>query len=609
MAATAGADPEGWRRTHTCGELRAADVGRRVTLNGWVHGRRDHGAIYFVDLRDRYGITQVVLGEEVSEAIKLAAEDVVSVHGEVVARAPGNVNAERPTGEIEVVASRLEILSKARTPPFEVAGGDLPAVETRLRYRYIDLRREPMQRNLLHRGRFISALRRSFEEQGFLDVETPILTKATPEGARDYLVPSRVHPGCFYALPQSPQIFKQILMVAGFDRYYQVARCFRDEDLRADRQPDFTQLDVEMSFVEEEDVWAAFERALRDAFREAMGLELPIPFPRLTHREAMERYGIDKPDTRYGLELVDVAPWAARCELAPFRAALEAGGRVKGIRVPGGASLSRKTLDALGAAAGELGAKGLAWWKVGADGGSGPLARFAQGALAGELIQLLGAAEGDLAVFVADPRASVVHRALAEVRGRLARELGLVREGWNFLWVTRFPLFEWDEEGQRWSSAHHPFTAPADWDLGGPGADLQSLESRAYDLVLNGWELGSGSIRIHRADVQERVFELLGIGPEEREEKFGFLLEALAHGAPPHGGFAMGLDRVVALTAGLDNIRDVIAFPKTTSATDLMCQAPSPVRPEQLAEVHIALAGRALQDRGQSAAAGEASRP
>ncbi len=584
-----------WRRTHTCGELRASHAGRTVTLNGWVHARRDHGAIYFVDLRDRYGITQVVLGDAIAEAVRLASEDVISVQGEVLVRDPGNVNRERATGEVEVAVTHLEILSKARTPPFEIDGGAEAAVETRLRYRFVDLRRPPMQKNLLHRGRFIGALRRAFESRGFLDVETPVLTKATPEGARDYLVPSRVHPGCFYALPQSPQIFKQILMVAGFDRYYQVARCFRDEDLRADRQPDFTQLDVEMSFVEEEDIWQAFEHALQHAFREVMGLELATPFPRMTHREAMERYGCDKPDTRFGLELVDVAPWAARCDFQVFRAALEAKGRVKGIRVPGGGSLSRKTLDALGTAAGEFGARGLAWWKVGLDGGSGPLARFAKGELAGPLMDLLGAEEGDLAVFVADAREQVVHRALNEVRGRLGRELGLIRPGWNFLWVTRFPLFEWDEQNGRWNSAHHPFTAPVDWDLGGKGADLGALESRAYDLVLNGWELGSGSVRIHRADVQERVFELLGIGPEERQEKFGFLLEALSYGAPPHGGFAMGLDRVVALTAGLDNIRDVIAFPKTTSATDLMCQAPSPVRPEQLAEVHIALSGRALE--------------
>jgi aspartyl-tRNA synthetase len=592
-----------WRRTHTCGALSGADVGAQVTLNGWVHRRRNLGGIYFVDLRDRYGITQLVLGEEIADAVKLSSEDVISVRGEVVARSPENVNRERATGEIEVRVERLEILSKSQTPPFEIAGGDLPAVEVRLRHRYVDLRREPMQQNLLHRARFISAIRRAFEAQGFVDVETPILTKATPEGARDYLVPSRVHAGKFYALPQSPQIFKQILMVAGFDRYYQIARCFRDEDLRADRQPDFTQLDVEMAFVEEEDVFAVFERGLAEVFREVMGCELELPFARLTYAEAMERYGTDKPDTRFGLELVDLAAWAGECEFRVFRDALESGGRVMAVVVPQGASMSRKQIDALTPVVAELGAKGLAWWKVGADGGSGPLARFCAGDQAAALMSALGAAEGDLALFVAD-RESVVRRSLGELRNHLARELELLRPGWNFLWVTRFPLFEQDEESGAWVSSHHPFTAPADWSLGVQGdeqVDPGGLESRAYDLVLNGWELGSGSIRIHRADVQQKIFQILGLDAARQQEKFGFLLEALAYGAPPHGGFALGLDRIVALTAGLDNIRDVIAFPKTATAADLMCAAPSPITPEQLAEVHIALAGRALERREDAA--------
>ncbi len=584
-----------WRRTHTCGELRLADAGQTVTLNGWVHSRRDHGGIYFVDLRDRYGITQVTLAETISDAVHLSTEDVVSVRGTVVEREGKNKNTERETGDVEVAVAELVVLSKAKTPPFEVAGGDEPSIETRLRYRYIDLRRDGMQKNILYRARFISALRRAFEDQGFVDIETPILTKATPEGARDYLVPSRVHPGCFYALPQSPQIFKQILMVSGFDRYYQVAKCFRDEDLRADRQPDFTQLDLEMSFVEEDDVFAVWEKALTATFRDALGQELTTPFPRMRYDEAMARYGSDKPDTRFAMELVDVADWAKASEFRVFHGALDAGGHVKGITVKDGMSrLSTKTIKELTSFVGEFGARGLAFWKVGPDGGSGPLAKFVTGDLEAKLRETMAAEDGDLCLFVADAP-KVVTRALGELRLRIGRDLGLAQGTWNFLWVTHFPLFEFDDDSGRWFSAHHPFTAPEDWELGGEGADPGSLASRAYDLVLNGWELGSGSIRIHRPDTQRRVFDLLGIGNEEQAEKFGFLLEALQYGAPPHGGFAMGIDRVVALTAGLDNIRDVIAFPKTTSAADLMCQAPSRVRPEQLDEVHIALTGRALQ--------------
>ncbi|MEQ1893869.1 MAG: aspartate--tRNA ligase [Planctomycetota bacterium] len=583
-----------WRRTHTCGELRASHVGQTVTLNGWVHARRDHGGIYFVDLRDRYGLTQVVLDGRFTEAVKLSGEDVIGVTGKVSARAPANVNKERPTGEIEIFVERLELLSKAKTPPIDITAAELPAIEKRLEYRYLDLRRPPMQQNLLHRARFISAMRKAFEAENFVEVETPVLTKATPEGARDYLVPSRVHPGAFFALPQSPQIFKQLLMVAGLDRYFQVARCFRDEDLRADRQPDFTQLDMEMSFVEEEDVFAVWEKVLYRTFKEALGIELAIPFPRMRHAEAMERYGCDKPDVRFGLELVDAAAWARTSDFKVFTGALEAGGRVLAINA-GQAPFSRKEIEGeLTDAAKAGGAKGLAWWKADAAGGTGSLARFAAGEKAAALMQLLGAQPGDLCLFVAD-RDSVCKKSLNEVRLFLKNRLKLVDpRHYAFLWVTHFPLFTYDEDAKRWFSEHHPFTAPEDWTMGGANPDLGKLASRSYDLVMNGWELGSGSIRIHRSDVQERVFEVLGIGPEERAAKFGFLLEALSYGAPPHGGFALGLDRSVALTAGLDNIRDVIAFPKTASAADLMCQAPAPVGPEQLAEVHIALAGRAL---------------
>src|SRR5262245_58197155 len=438
-----------WRRTHTCGELRASHVGRTVTLNGWVHKRRDHGGIYFVDLRDRYGLTQVVLGPQFGEAVRLSAEDVIGVTGKVVAREPGNVNKERETGEIEVVAERLTILSKARTPPIDVAASELPAVETRLKYRYLDLRRPAMQRNLIHRARLISAMRAAFEREGFIEVETPVLTKATPEGARDYLVPSRVHPGAFFALPQSPQIFKQILMVSGLDKYFQVARCFRDEDLRADRQPDFTQLDMEMSFVEEEDVFAVWERVLAHTFRAALGLELAVPFPRLRHAEAMERYGSDKPDVRFGLELNDAAAWAKKSDFKVFHGALEKGGRVLAINA-GLVSFSRKEIESdLAAVAAQGGAKGLAWWKADAGGGSGSLARFCAGPLAAELMQVLKAKPGDLCLFVAD-KESVARRSLSEVRLHLRNKLNLADpRNYALLWVTHFPLFTFDEEAGR----------------------------------------------------------------------------------------------------------------------------------------------------------------
>ncbi|MEX1024944.1 MAG: aspartate--tRNA ligase [Planctomycetota bacterium] len=579
-----------WRRTHTCGELDLGAVGQFVRLNGWVHVRRDLGGIYFVDLRDRYGLTQLVLEESLTDAVRLSAEDVVMVEGTVRERTAKN--PELPTGEIEIEVTKLEILSKAETPPMEVAAVDVPSVETRLRYRFLDLRRAPMQRSIAHRAKLISAIRRGFDGEGFLDIETPILTKATPEGARDYLVPSRVHPGSFYALPQSPQIFKQILMCSGFDKYYQVARCFRDEDLRADRQPDFTQLDMEMSFVEEEDVFAVWERVLVQVFHDVMGVELPAQFPRLTWLEAMERFGTDKPDTRFGMEIQNVDAWAGDSDFQVFRGTIERGDTVRALVVAGGADLSRKVVDGLAEFVRPFGAKGLAWWKWTAEGGAGPLARFTEGAAGDALRAALGMREGDLALFVADT-VPVARRALGELRLHLAKLREVPRTGWNFLWITAFPMFEYDEESGRYVSSHHPFTAPASWDLA--EADHATLASRAYDLVLNGWEMGSGSIRIHRTDVQRRVFDLLGIGPEEQEAKFGFLLEALRYGAPPHGGFALGLDRIAALTAGLDNIRDVIAFPKTATAADLMCGAPAPVTSQQLRDVHVQLAPDALE--------------
>jgi len=596
MAANGGEG--GWRRTHTCGALRESHAGESVVLNGWIQSRRNLGGIYFVDLRDRYGITQVILPADLGEAEGLAREDCVSVRGTVALRESPNANI--PTGQIELRAEAVDVLSKSKTPPFEIEEGSDTAVELRLKYRYLDIRRPDMQRALLHRSRFIGSMRNAFLAREFAEVETPILTKATPEGARDYLVPSRVHPGEFYALPQSPQIFKQILMVAGMDRYFQVARCFRDEDLRADRQPEFTQLDMEMSFVEEEDVFAAWEGILRDTFRDAMGVEIPTPFPRLTWHEAMERYGSDKPDTRFGMELVDVADWVPASGFGVFEKVLAGGGRVMALRVEGGGeAISRGNVKKLEEVVKTYGAGGLAWWKPGVEGGAGgSIVKFCQGDSGAKLMEVTGATEGDLVAIVGGDQA-MVRRSLGALRLHLGKELGLVpatdgAEGgsqgpWNFLWVTRFPMFEWDDEptdgsAPRWVSLHHPFTAPADWAMDG---DPGEMESRAYDLVLNGWELGSGSIRIHRQDTQQRVFELLGLDEAERELKFGFLLEALSYGPPPHGGFAVGLDRIVALTLGMESIRDVVAFPKTATASDLMCDAPSTVQPAQMRDLFI----------------------
>ncbi len=586
-----------WKRTHTCGELGDGDVGASVTLNGWIENHRHHGGVLFLDVRDRYGTTQVVVDQErqgvaaglLARAAKLGAEDVVSIAGEVVRRAPDKINPARITGAIEVVARELTVLAEAETPPFAIVDEAEANEELRMRKRFLDLRRRPLQHALERRARFVTAIRNYLAANDFVDVETPVLTKSTPEGARDYLVPSRVNPGCFYALPQSPQLFKQLLMVGGLDRYYQIARCFRDEDLRADRQPEFTQIDLEMSFVEEDDVLALVEGMVVHGFEQGLGLEVRHPFPRLTWDEAMRRFGSDKPDLRFGMELTDVSALAARSSFQVFAKAVAGGGAVVGLCAPGQAErFSRKDIDGFTAFVADYGAPGLAWAKVGADGVSGSIAKFYGGDAGRELTAAMAAAPGDLLLFVAD-RAQVARRALGELRLKLGALLGLRDPSdFRFCWVVGFPLFEFDEEHGRWNAAHHPFTAPVDWDLEDYAAGTASIRSRAYDLCLNGWELGSGSIRIHRTDVQQRVFEFLGVGEEDQRRKFGFLLDALRYGAPPHGGIALGLDRTVALALGYDSIRDVIAFPKTASATDPMCEAPSPVAPEQLAELHIA---------------------
>ncbi len=581
-------------RSHTCGELKGIHEGERVTLCGWVASARDHGGILFVDLRDRYGITQVTFDPEaegvpkelLDRASSLGNEDVLKVEGVVALRAEGQQNPNRATGEIEVLAKQMEILSKCEPVPIDLSEKNETAIETRLRYRYLDLRRPSLLKGLEFRSKFCHALREHLLEKEFIEVETPILTKTTPEGARDYLVPSRIHQGKFYALPQSPQIFKQLLMVGGLDRYFQIARCFRDEDLRADRQPEFTQLDLEMSFVEEEDVLQVVEGAVVHAFKVCMGIDLKTPFPRLRHEEALERFGIDKPDLRFGLELVELSDLASRTDFKVFTSTLENGGCVKAIPVPKGGAFSRKEIQGLEEVAKEYGARGLAWCKYGDEGFTGPVAKFFTGDLEKSLIEKTGIHPGDLLLFGAGDR-SMVLKSLAEVRNALGKKLGLTkRDQFEFAWVTHFPLFEWSADKERFEFSHHPFTAPEDWDVDF-SKDTAKVSSRAYDLVLNGWELGSGSIRIHRRDVQQRIFDFLGMPREETEEKFGFLLNAFKYGPPPHGGFAFGIDRIVTLALGLESIRDVIAFPKTASAACLMTEAPSVADSKQLEELKI----------------------
>ncbi len=588
-----------WQRTHTCGELTSEQVDQEVILNGWVENYRDHGQILFLDLRDRYGITQVVVDpeyqgmnkERFEQATKLRAETVLSVRGKVAARDADKVNKKRQTGAVELFAQDLQILSAAETPPFEILDKVEANEELRLRHRYLDLRRRPMAQAMVKRAAFVTAVRNFLASRGFVDVETPILTKSTPEGARDYLVPSRLNPGEFYALPQSPQIFKQLCMVGGLDRYFQIARCFRDEDLRADRQPEFTQIDLEMSFVEENDVLDLVEACMVESFKQGFGIDVPTPFPRLSYQEAMLRYGSDKPDLRFAMELIDIGAIASESAFGVFQGAMKDGGAVKGLCVKGQADkFSRKAIDGLTKNVAEYGAKGLAWCKITAEGVTGSIGKFFAGEEGEKLIAAMAAEPGDLCLFVAD-KVSVVHRALGELRLQLGTKLGMRDpKSFHFAWITSFPMFLYNEERHAWDSSHHPFTAPLDWDLEDYSKDTANIESRAYDLVMNGWELGSGSIRIHRRDVQKRVFDFLGISEEDQEAKFGFLLEAFKYGTPPHGGIALGVDRILALVLNCESIRDVIAFPKTASATDIMCNAPSRVAAEQLADIHISTA-------------------
>lgn len=581
------------KRSHNCNALQAANLGEEVVLMGWILRRRDHGGVIFIDLRDRWGITQVVFNPELNAEVHAKAHDlrsewVICIRGKVSSRPEGMRNDKLETGDIEILVDELRILNVSKTPPFPLDEDTDVSDSLRLKYRYLDLRRPGMSDNLIMRHTASQAIRNYLNSEKFLEIETPILTRSTPEGARDYLVPSRVNAGKFYALPQSPQLFKQLLMVAGMDRYYQIVRCFRDEDLRADRQPEFTQLDMELSFVTEEDIYHIAEGVMKAVFKETKGIDLEPPFSRMTYDEAMERFGCDRPDTRFGLELVSLTEVVKDCSFKVFRTVVEKGGLVKSINAKGCATFSRKDLDDLTSYVGNFGAKGLAWVKVKADGEwQSPIAKFFTDEERNNMSSTLDAEEGDLLFFVADTP-NIVHQALAELRLELARRLELVNnDTFNFLWITDFPLLEYDHEQRRHTAVHHPFTAPFDSDLDLLETDPGKVKSRAYDLVLNGTEIGGGSLRIHRKDIQEKVFTAQGISPEEAADKFHFLLNALELGAPPHGGIAFGLDRMMMILAGRDSIRDVIAFPKTQKATCPLTEAPAPVERKQLTELYL----------------------
>lgn len=584
---------KGLKRTHRCTELTVADVGKEVVVMGWVQRRRDLGKLIFITLRDRTGIIQVVFNSETNpelhaKASQVRSEYVLAVRGVLARRSEEAINRNMKTGEIEVIATELRILNKSETPPFHIEENSDANEVLRLKYRYLDLRRPNLQKNLILRHRIAKIARDYFDENGFLEIETPFLTKSTPEGARDYLVPSRVHPGKFYALPQSPQIFKQLLMVAGFDRYMQIVKCFRDEDLRADRQPEFTQIDLEMSFVDMDDVIAVNEGFVSRLFRETLGIDIPVPFRRLTYAEAMERFGSDKPDTRFGLELVNVSDIVAESGFRVFRDAVESGGSVRAINAKGAApKFSRKDIDALGEIAKTYKAKGLAWIAVEGDGIRSPIAKFLTEAEMEAIRERLSAEPGDLLLFVAD-RDEIVFDALGHLRLELGEKLSLIDHSrFDVLWVTEFPLLEYDEEEKRWVAKHHMFTAPMDEDIEYLDTDPGRVRSKAYDLVINGYEVGGGSIRIHSQELQARMFSVIGLSEEQARDRFGFMLEAFRYGTPPHGGMAYGLDRLTMLIAGTSNIRDVIAFPKVQTAACLMSNAPDFVEEKQLEELHI----------------------
>jgi len=582
------------RRTNHCAELTAKNIGEEVTLTGWIQRRRDHGGVIFVDLRDRNGLTQVVFSPEVNvevheKAHQLRNEYVLAVRGKVAARLEGTVNPNLATGEIEVMVEELKILNESKTPPFMIEDNIDIAENLRLKYRFLDLRRPSVAKGLILRHKITAATREYLNGSGFLDIETPMLTKSTPEGARDYLVPSRVNGGSFYALPQSPQLFKQILMVSGYDRYYQIVKCFRDEDLRADRQPEFTQIDMEMSFVDREDVMALTEGLMKHLFREVHGVDMTDDFPVMTYEEAESRYGLDKPDIRFGLEHVDLSDVMDGCGFKVFADAVKKGGIVKAINVKGGATFSRKDLDELTAYVGNYGAKGMAWIKITEEGWQSPIVKFFKDEELEKIKEKTGAETGDLLLFGGDKK-GIVNESLGMLRNELAKRLELVKDdSYSFLWVVDFPLLEYDGQTKRHVAIHHPFTAPLDEEVALLESEPAKVRSKAYDLVLNGSEVGGGSIRIHDQSLQRRIFNLLNISDEEANAKFGFLLDALEYGAPPHGGLALGLDRIAMIMSGSDSIRDVIAFPKTQKASCLMTDAPSPVQAEQLTELNISL--------------------